>query len=105
MWEESRDFHKAIDRYLEISEHMLAPDHLEEVWNTCFNLSMSFAKDRVTDVVLVLGPRMTKINKFESAADMYEAVGYFEKAIEAYIQCQKFDRAFECAQQVRPHDL
>ena len=97
MWEESREYHKAIDRYLEITEQMLNPDHLEEIWNTCFNLSMSFAKDRVQDVVLVLGPRMLKINKYDSAAEIYEAVGYFEKAIDAYIQCQKWDRAFECA--------
>ena len=83
----------------------LAPDHLEEVWNTCFNLAMSFAKDRVQDVVLVLGPRMLKINKYDSAAEIYEAVGYFEKAIDAYIQCQKWDRAFECAQQVRPQEV
>jgi len=48
---------------------------------------------------------MLKINKFESAAEIYEAVGYFEKAIESYMQCQKFDRAFECAQQVRPHEM
>ena len=105
MWEESREYHKAIDRYLEITEQMLNPDHLEEIWNTCFNLSMSFAKDRVQDVVLVLGPRMLKINKYDSAAEIYEAVGYFEKAIDAYIQCQKWDRAFECAQQVRPQEV
>ena len=40
MWVESRDFHKAIDRYLEITERMLPSDHLEEVWNTCYTLSM-----------------------------------------------------------------
>lgn len=105
MWEESRDYHKAIDRYLEITETMLNPDHLEEIWNNCFNLAMNFAKDRVQDVVLVLGQRMLKINKFDSAAEIYEAVGYFEKAIEAYMQCQKWDRAFECAQQVRPQEV
>jgi tetratricopeptide (TPR) repeat protein len=97
MWEESRDYSKAIDRYLEINETMLQPDHLEEIWNNCFNLAMQFAKDRVQDVVLIVGPRMIKINKFDSAAEIYEAVGYFEKAIEAYVQVQKWDRAFECA--------
>jgi hypothetical protein len=30
---------------------------------------------------------MLKINKYDSAAEIYEAVGYFEKAIDAYIQC------------------
>lgn len=47
---------------------------------------MQFAKDRVQDVVLIVGQRMIKINKFDSAAEIYEAVGYFEKAIEAYVQ-------------------
>jgi len=28
---------------------------------------------------------MLKINKYDSAAEIYEAVGYFEKAIDAYI--------------------
>lgn len=105
MWEESRDYHKAIDRYLEITETMFGPDHLEEVWNNCFNLAMNYCKDRVQDVVLQLGGRMLKISKFDSAAEIYEAVGYFEKAIDAYIQCQKWDRAFECAQQVRPAEM
>ena len=97
MWEESRDYHKAIDRYLEITEHMFGPDHLEEIWNNCFNLTMNYAKDKVQDVVLILGQRMLKINKYESAAEIYEAVGYFEKAIEAHLQSHKWDRAFECA--------
>ncbi len=85
MWEESRDYHKAIDRYLEITENMFSPENLEEIWNGCFNVAMSYAKDRVQDVVLVLGPRLLKINKFDSAAEIFEAVGYFEKAIDAYI--------------------
>ena len=85
MWEESRDYHKAIDRYLEITENMFSPENLEEIWNACFNVAMSYAKDRVQDVVLVLGPRSLKINKFDTAAEIFEAVGYFEKAIDAYI--------------------
>lgn len=97
MWEQSRDYHKAIDRYLEITESMFSPDNLEEIYNNCFNIAMNFAKDRVQDVVMVLGQRLTKINKFDSAAEIYEAVGFFEKAIEAYCQEQKWDRAFDCA--------
>lgn len=105
MWEESRDYQKAIDRYLEITETMFGPEHLEEIWNNCFHLAMNYCKDRVQDVVLQLGARMLKINKYDSAAEIYEAVGYFEKAIDSYIQCQKWERAFECAQQVRPAEM
>jgi intraflagellar transport protein 172 len=48
---------------------------------------------------------MLKIQKYDSAAEIYEAVGYFEKAIEAYVLVKKWDRAFECAQQVRPQEM
>jgi hypothetical protein len=65
MWEESRDYNKAIDRYLEITETMFTPEVCDEVWNGCFNLAMNYAKDRVQDVVLVIGPRLLKISKFD----------------------------------------
>ena len=33
MWEDSRDYQKAIDRYLEITDHHFTnQDHLEEIW-------------------------------------------------------------------------
>jgi len=106
VWEESRDFSKAIDRYLEINEdHFPNKDTLEEIWNNAFNLAMNYAKDRVPEVVQILGQRLLNISKFESAAELFESVNFFEKAVEAYIQCKKFDRAQECAQQVRPMEM
>ena len=48
---------------------------------------------------------MLKINKFEAAGDIYDAVDYFQKAIDAYIQFQKWEIAFECTQQVRPQEM
>ena len=85
MWEESRDYHKAIDRYLEITETMFGPDQLEDVYNQCFHVAMNYAKDRIQSVVPVLGQRLVNVKKFDSAADIYEAVGYYEKAIECYM--------------------
>lgn len=66
---------------------------------------MNYAKDKVTEVVQVLGERLINIQKFESAAEMFETCSYFEKAIEAYMEVKKWDRAIECAQQVRPHEM
>jgi len=105
VWEDSRDYQKAISRYLEITETMFSPEALEEIWSGCFNLAMTYAKDRVQDVALTLGPRLLKINKFDSAAEIFENCGFFDKAIEAYMRVQKWDRAFECAQQVRPMEM
>jgi hypothetical protein len=47
IWEEFRDYSKAIDSYLEIQENMFPPHHLEEIWKVCFNLAINFAKDKV----------------------------------------------------------
>jgi intraflagellar transport protein 172 len=66
---------------------------------------MSYCKDRVAEVAQVLGQRMLNIQRFESAGEFFEAVGFFEKAIEAFTQCKKFDRAMECAQNVRPAEM
>jgi hypothetical protein len=105
VFERSGEYHKAIDRYIAITEGMFAPEILEEIWNNCFNIAMDYAKDRVQDVALTLGPRLIKINKFDSAAEFYEAVGLPEKAIECYVLCQKWDRAMDCAHQVQPREM
>ncbi len=68
-------------------------------------LAMNYAKDKVNEVVQTLGDRLLNIQKFESAAEMFEQCSYFEKAIEAYIEVKKWDRALECAQQVRPAEM
>ncbi len=61
-WEENRDYQKAISRYLEITEqHFNNADQLEEIWNNCFNLAMSYAKDRVNEVAQLLGERLINI--------------------------------------------
>ena len=66
---------------------------------------MSYAKDRVNEVAQILGERLLNISKYESAAEIYEAVGNFDRAVEAYIACKKFDKAMQCAQNVRPMDM
>ena len=38
-----------------------------------------------------------KIEKYESAAEILESVGYFDKAAEAFLAINKWDRARDCA--------
>lgn len=78
---------------------------MEEIWNNCFNLAMSYAKDRVNEVASIVGQRLLNISKYESAAEIFEAVGGFDKAVEAYVQCKKYDKAMQCAQNVRPMEM
>lgn len=105
-WEANRDYHKAVDRYLEITEqHFNDAEKLEEIWNNCFNLAMSYVKDRVNEVAQIVGERLINISKYESAAEIYDNVGAYDKAVEAYVSCKKFDKAMQCAQNVRPAEM
>jgi tetratricopeptide (TPR) repeat protein len=98
MWEDSRDYQKAIDRYLEITDHHFTnQDHLEEIWMNTFNIAMNYAKDRIQEVVPIVGSRLMGISRFESAGEVFESVGYYDKAVEAFTKAQKWDRATTCA--------
>lgn len=91
---------------MEITEaHFQNKDQLEEIWNNAFNLAMSFAKDKLNDYVPILGQRLYNIGKFESAAEIFESVLMYDKAIDAYLEVKKWDRAMDCAQQVRPIEM
>ena len=46
---------------------------------------MTYAKDRVQEVVEIVGQRLMKVGKFIVAAEIFESVGQFDRAIEGYI--------------------
>jgi hypothetical protein len=71
---------------LEITDaHFQNPDMLEEIWDRAYNLAMNYAKDRIQEVVSQVCLRLVKIGKNMTAAEYYESVGAFEKAIENYV--------------------
>ena len=70
-----------------------------------YNIAMSYAKDRVQEVVPIVGQRLMTIQKFESAGEVFESVGYFDKAVEAFKACGKWDRALQAATQIRPMEI
>jgi len=103
MWEGSRDYAKAIDGYLEITEnHTNDHDFLEETWERAYTLAMSHDKERVRDVVSIVGERLLNIKRYISAAEIYESIGDYEKAVDVFIIGERFDKAKEVAQQVNP---
>lgn len=56
MFEDARNYQKAIDRYLEITEqHFQNKEMLEEIYNNCFNLAMRYDKGRANEVAHILG--------------------------------------------------
>lgn len=70
-----------------------------------FNISMTYAKDRIQEVVPIVGSRLMGIQRFESAGEVFESVGYYDKAVESFIKSKNWDRAMSSASQVRPVEL
>lgn len=55
-WEESNNYSRAIDGYLEITEsHSQDAQFLEEVWERAYTLAMKFEKGRLNEVVNIIG--------------------------------------------------
>ena len=62
-----------------------------------FNLAMNNAKDRIQEVVPIIGVRLMGIQRFECAGEVFDTVGYYDKAVEAFSKAKNFERAMSCA--------
>ena len=108
MWEDSKEYSRAIDGYLEINtntKNLKNLDSLEGIWEKAVNLAMSYEKDRVQEVVTEVGKRLESIKRFEQAGELYETIGFYENAVDCYIIAQNWERAKEVANQVRHTEL
>lgn len=106
MWEDSNNYSKAIDGYLEITEHHSQDTNfLEDCWERAYTLAMQYEKSRINEVVNTVGNRLQAIGKYNSAGDIFETAGDFESAVDAFMSGNQFDRALNCAQQVQPPHL
>lgn len=85
-WEESNNYSRAIDGYLEITEsHSQDAQFLEEVWERAYTLAMKFEKGRLNEVVNIIGSRLMNIGRFNVAGEIYESIGDNESAVDCYI--------------------
>ncbi len=85
-WEESNNYSRAIDGYLEITEsHSQDAQFLEEVWERAYSLAMKFEKGRLNEVVNIIGSRLMNIGRFNVAGEIYESIGDNESAVDCYI--------------------
>eukprot|EP01017_Pseudomicrothorax_dubius_P046139 TRINITY_DN8090_c0_g1_i2.p1 TRINITY_DN8090_c0_g1~~TRINITY_DN8090_c0_g1_i2.p1 ORF type:complete len:616 (+),score=184.35 TRINITY_DN8090_c0_g1_i2:67-1848(+) len=106
LWEESRDWRKAIDTYLEITrEHFTNPDILEEVWEKAVHIAMSHDKERAHEVISIVCKRLHEIKRFEPAAEFYETIGMYEEAVVCYLHGKLFDKARGCVSHLRNPEL
>ena len=102
LFQQSGDFNKVIDIYLSIDEKDIPdPNKLEEIWNKAVSLSIQYVKDRAPDVIYQAALKLKKVNKFHSAAQLFENIGQMEEAIICYCAYNKFDMARRIAQTMK----
>lgn len=66
VWEEQRDYIRAIDTYLELTkEHISNFDVLEGAWEQAINLAMVHDKERIHDISKIVSKRLREIQRFE----------------------------------------
>jgi intraflagellar transport protein 172 len=100
--EDSRDWDKAINTYLEItSDHYADPKDLEKIWGKAVQLCISYSKDRLQEVTKIVCKRLREVKCFESAGDYFENLGSYENAADCYRQAKQFEKAKACLANVK----
>ncbi len=105
LYEDSKEFIRAIDTYLDINEeHFEDPDVLEQHWNKAVYLAMEYDKNRAPEVIHNVATKFRKMQKFSDAAVLFENIGNIEDAVSCYVTCKKWDNATKIVQSLRNGD-
>ena len=101
LWEDNRDWEKALEVYLEITtDHFDNHGDLERIWDKAVQIAYNFVKNRYAEVVKIVCKRLREINSFELAADYYLGINMYEEAVKCYVAANSFDRARHALKQV-----
>eukprot|EP00697_Spironema_sp_BW2_P009375 gnl/Spiro4/24229_TR12030_c0_g1_i1.p1 gnl/Spiro4/24229_TR12030_c0_g1~~gnl/Spiro4/24229_TR12030_c0_g1_i1.p1 ORF type:complete len:1700 (+),score=346.14 gnl/Spiro4/24229_TR12030_c0_g1_i1:76-5175(+) len=84
---ELREYSKAIDAYLAVTEERCRDrDKLENAWVTACNLAMKHVPARREEVAGLVSGKMTALGHFEAAGDLLKSAQMLREAVETYIQ-------------------
>eukprot|EP00002_Diphylleia_rotans_P027200 TRINITY_DN5444_c0_g1_i2.p1 TRINITY_DN5444_c0_g1~~TRINITY_DN5444_c0_g1_i2.p1 ORF type:complete len:1218 (+),score=289.45 TRINITY_DN5444_c0_g1_i2:1863-5516(+) len=94
MFEDSRDFSRAIDAYLRPTQADTPnADYLQESWLSACRVANSHLSTRAIEVATVTAARLAEIQRFEAAGNVWEGVEKYRKAVEMYMQGGLWDKA------------
>lgn len=103
MWEDTGDFERAIDAYLNVDQqHVQDEDQLSEIWHNAVKLAQHHAQERYKSVVLKVATRLTDIKRLEEAALLYKDIEQWKRAVDCYIQAQLWQKGRTVAYSQEP---
>ena len=97
MWEENRNWNKALDYYLEITQDKLHDEQkLIQIWLRAIQISREFVNERNLEVVKIVCKRLRDLGRFGLAAECYMDIGYYEEAAKCFLAENDFEKSKFC---------
>ena len=104
--EQNRDYIRAIDTYLSLTQEMTSDyDLLEEVWERAVQIAMVNDKERLQQIIMLVGKRLVALKRFDAAADMYAGIGHYEDAVRCFIIAEDFDKARDIVSSIQHTEI
>jgi len=105
MWEDSKDYNRAIETYLQIDQNNYKDlDQLEAIWDRAVNLAIAYDKEHAQDIIAEVGKRLEALKRYASAGELYENSGFYQSAVTCFLNCQQWDKARDVVSQVKAPD-
>lgn len=93
MWEDTGDFGRAIDAYLNVQQKNVEDkDQLSEIWHNAVKLAQHHAQDRYSSIVTMVCHRLKDIDRLEEAAELYKNIEEWRNVVDCYIQAQMWQK-------------
>ncbi|KAJ4920615.1 hypothetical protein JOQ06_027754, partial [Pogonophryne albipinna] len=101
-WEQSGEHARAVESYLKVKDDSNTA-LMEKCWMKAAELSIKFlSADRAEEVVQLVGPRLTKLMKYNSAAELYLNMNLIKEAIDVFIEGEEWNKAKRVAKELEP---
>lgn len=103
-WEASGEYERAVECYLKFDQTITSDvNTLEKAWTRAATLALKFLKAaKSAEVVQLVGPRLAKIGKYLSAAELYVGAERNKEAIEVLMEGGEWNKAKQIAREYDP---
>lgn len=98
MFEQQRDYDKAIDMYLKMTSDVTSDSVvLEEAWSRAVELAIKFAPSRCDAVVHVVCERLVVLKQYAKAARLYISIDARREAVDLFMRVDQWEEARKAA--------